>query len=60
MSKPSPFLVDGQNRTSSETLEVKNPFNGEVISTVCRPSVKDVEAAIQSSVDDHVDLFATG
>ncbi|MFC1502316.1 aldehyde dehydrogenase family protein [bacterium] len=50
MSKPSPFLVDGQKRTSSETLEVKNPFNSEVISTVCRPSVKDVEAAIQSSV----------
>jgi acyl-CoA reductase-like NAD-dependent aldehyde dehydrogenase len=50
MSKPYPFLVGGKKTTSKETLEVKNPFNDEVIGVVCRPSAEDVEQAIQSAV----------
>lgn len=50
MSKPYPFLIGGKKRTSSEMLEVQNPFNDEVIGTVYRPSAGDVEKAVRSSV----------
>jgi len=51
MKKKYPFLIDGQWRTSQETLEVLNPYNGETVGTVYRPSSQDVEEAIQSSTD---------
>lgn len=51
MKKEYPFLIDGQWRTSQETLEVLNPYNGETVGTVYRPSSQDVEEAIQSSTD---------
>ena len=44
------FLIDGQWRTSEETMDVVNPFNNEAIGAVYRPSAQDVEDAIQSSV----------
>jgi acyl-CoA reductase-like NAD-dependent aldehyde dehydrogenase len=50
MSTPVPFLIDGQKRSSSETMEVKNPFNGETVGIVYRPSAEDVESAVHSSV----------
>ena len=50
MSTEYPFLIDGQWRTSDETLEVTNPYNGETMGKTYRPSPKDVEEAIQSSV----------
>ena len=51
MKKEYPFLIHGQWRTSQETLEVLNPYNGETVGTVYRPSSQDVEEAIQSSTD---------
>ena len=50
MEKTFRFLVNGEWQTSKETMEVLNPFNGDVVGTVHRPSVGDVENAIQSSV----------
>ena len=50
MEKTFRFLVNGEWQTSKETMEVLSSFNGDVVGTVHRPSVGDVENAIQSSV----------
>ena len=50
MAKTYKFLIDGQWRASEETMEVRNPYNDEIIATVYRPSSQDVEEAIRSSV----------
>lgn len=46
MSDPKPFLIDGEWRTSSETIEVTSPFNGDAVAQVCVPTESDVEDAI--------------
>jgi glyceraldehyde-3-phosphate dehydrogenase (NADP+) len=51
MAKTYEFLIDGKRRKSDESMEVINPYNGEVVGTVYRPSSSDVEEAIQSSVN---------
>lgn len=51
MAKTYEFLIDGKLRKSDESMEVINPYNGEVVGTVYRPSSSDVEEAIQSSVN---------
>ena len=40
-----PYLLAGEFKTSSETFEVKSPFNGEVVATVAKPTKADIEAA---------------
>jgi glyceraldehyde-3-phosphate dehydrogenase (NADP+) len=50
MTKPYPFLVDGEWLTSKESLEVRNPFNGELVGIACRPNQEHVEKAILASV----------
>ncbi len=50
MAKTYAFLIDGTWRKSKETMEVRNPYNGEVVGVVYRPSAEDVEDAIGSSV----------
>lgn len=50
MSKTYPFLIGGEWRTTKETMQVRNPYNGDVVGVVHRPSAEDVEAAIQSTV----------
>ncbi len=49
MSKTHSFLIDGQWRTSDETMEVTNPYNGDIVGTVYRPSAQHVEEAVQSA-----------
>ena len=51
MAKKYEFLIDGKWRKSDDSMDVINPYNGEVIGTVYRPSSSDVEDAIQSSVN---------
>jgi aldehyde dehydrogenase (NAD+) len=40
------FLVAGEWRDSSETFEVKSPFDGKVVARVASPSAADIESAI--------------
>jgi len=49
MEEKIPFIIGGKPRQSKDFLEVINPFNGECVATVYRPSAADVEDAIQSS-----------
>lgn len=50
MSRLYRFLINGKWKTSEEMIEVRNPYNGEIVGTVYRPSAQDVEDAIQFSV----------
>lgn len=51
MEKPFPFLIDGVWRSSEEVMDVRNPYNGEVVGVVHRPNAHDVEDAVRASVD---------
>ncbi len=42
------MLIDGQWIDKEEKIEVKNPFNGEVIDTVPKGTTEDVKKAIES------------
>jgi glyceraldehyde-3-phosphate dehydrogenase (NADP+) len=44
--KPKPFLLDGRSVTTSETAEVRNPYNGELVAEVCVAGAKDVSLAL--------------
>ena len=50
MAKTYPFLIDGVWRESPETLDVRNPYDGEIVGTVFRPAAEDVEDAIRCGV----------
>ncbi|MFQ5957532.1 MAG: aldehyde dehydrogenase family protein, partial [Candidatus Brocadiales bacterium] len=43
------FLVAGEWRDSKESLEVRSPYNGQVIGTTYRPAEADVEDAISAA-----------
>lgn len=43
---PKPFLLDGRPVTTSETAEVRNPYNGELVAHVCVAGEKDVSRAL--------------
>lgn len=43
------FLMNGVFTESDEVFEVLNPYNHEVVGTVCRPDAADIEKAIESS-----------
>lgn len=44
--KPRAFLLDGRPVTTSETAEVRNPYNGELVAEVCVAGEKDVARAL--------------
>lgn len=50
MHKTYRFLIGGEWVTSKEKIEIRNPYNQEIVGIVCRPSSEDVETAITSSV----------
>jgi acyl-CoA reductase-like NAD-dependent aldehyde dehydrogenase len=50
MTKMYKFIINGEWRTSEEVLEVRNPYNNEIVGTTYRPTKKDIEDTIQSSV----------
>jgi glyceraldehyde-3-phosphate dehydrogenase (NADP+) len=45
------MFIAGQWQDRSQTIDVTNPFNGEVIDTVPRGSVADVDAALATLVE---------
>lgn len=49
MPEEKAFLVAGEWRTSSETFEVKSPYDGAFVASVCSPSDVDVEEAIAAA-----------
>ena len=50
MIKDVPFYIDGQSIRSGRVLEVRNPYNNEVVGTTYRPTASDIEASIETSV----------
>jgi len=46
MTKEYPYIVGGERRTSAEKVEVRNPYNQEVIAVVSYASARDAEEAI--------------
>ena len=44
--KSRAFLLDGRPVTTSETAEVRNPYNGELVAEVCVAGEKDVARAL--------------
>ena len=51
MSEAKKYLTAGEWKSSSQTFEVKSPFDGSIVAIVCTPTASDVEAAIQSAAD---------
>jgi acyl-CoA reductase-like NAD-dependent aldehyde dehydrogenase len=49
MNKRHEFLVGGQWRTSDDLLEVRFPFNGELVAEVYQASDQDLEDAVQAA-----------
>jgi acyl-CoA reductase-like NAD-dependent aldehyde dehydrogenase len=50
MIKQYPFLVAGQRRTSQELLDVRFPYNNELVAQVYQASDADLEDAVQAAV----------
>jgi acyl-CoA reductase-like NAD-dependent aldehyde dehydrogenase len=46
-----PFLVAGEWKTADESLEVRSPFNHDLVATVGKPAEGDIEAAIAAASD---------
>lgn len=51
MPEQKKFLIAGEWRTSNESIDVKSPFDGEVLASVATPSSQDVEDAIAAAHD---------
>ncbi|MBI3949804.1 MAG: aldehyde dehydrogenase family protein [Acidobacteria bacterium] len=49
MSREFKFLVDGQWKTSNERIEIRSPYNGEVVGFTYRAIPDDIEAAIEAA-----------
>ena len=49
MSEPKKFLIGGEWRTGTKTIEVKFPYNNEVVGSVYAAGDDDLEAAIVSA-----------
>ncbi|MGH2735630.1 MAG: aldehyde dehydrogenase family protein [Actinomycetota bacterium] len=49
MPETRKYLVAGDWKSSSETFDVKSPYDDEVVATVAKPSDADVEAAIAAA-----------
>lgn len=46
MTKEYPFIIGGEHRTSAEKVEIRNPYNQEVIAAVNYASAHDAQEAI--------------
>ena len=49
MNREFSFLVDGQWKTSEEKVEIRSPYNGEVVGVTYRATAVDMEEAIQAA-----------
>src|SRR3990172_12198013 len=50
MTREHPFLLAGEWRRSERTLEVRSPYDGEVVGVTFVPSEEQVEEAIGRAV----------
>src|SRR3970040_822554 len=50
MAREHPFLLAGDWQRSDRPLEVRSPYNGEVVGVTFVPSEEQVEAAIERAV----------
>src|SRR3970040_2544685 len=50
MAREHPFLLPGEWQRSGQPLEVRSPYNGEVVGVTFVPSAEQVEEAIQRAV----------
>ena len=50
MAREHPFLLAGEWQRSDRPLEVRSPYNGEVVGVTFIPSEQQVEEAIQRAV----------
>jgi acyl-CoA reductase-like NAD-dependent aldehyde dehydrogenase len=55
-NQTEPFYLAGGWRTSSETIEVRSPFDGTLVATVAEASVEDAEQATQEAVRSFQEL----
>jgi acyl-CoA reductase-like NAD-dependent aldehyde dehydrogenase len=51
MPETKGYLVAGEWRSGSKSLEVTSPFDGETVATVAAPTPEDVERAVQAAAD---------
>ena len=49
MKTPFPFYVGGTWKTSPEHMPVVNPYNGRVVTEICRPGAEDVQDAVEAA-----------
>ncbi|MBN2411116.1 aldehyde dehydrogenase family protein [candidate division KSB1 bacterium] len=50
MAKSYSFIINGEKRNTGEKLEIRNPYNNELVGIVKRPTSVDIEDAIRASV----------
>ena len=51
MTDPRPFLIGGEWRTSEHIIDVRFPYNGEVVAQVYQATEQDLEDAIVAAVN---------
>lgn len=51
MAEARPYLIAGEWRTSSESFEVKSPFDASLVATVSKPTSDDLEDALAASAE---------
>ncbi|MBI4442003.1 MAG: aldehyde dehydrogenase family protein, partial [Acidobacteria bacterium] len=56
MRQEHPFLVAGQWRTSQEPVEIRSPYNGEVVGLTYHATPQDVADAIESATDAFAEM----
>ena len=49
MHDAKPFLVAGEWQTTSDTFDVKSPYDGAQVAAVCTPGAADVEKALAAA-----------
>ncbi|MBI2608238.1 MAG: aldehyde dehydrogenase family protein [Deltaproteobacteria bacterium] len=47
--KAQPFYLGGEWKESQEVIEIKNPFNGKIVSKVCQAQSQDILFAVQTA-----------
>lgn len=50
MMEPYPILLGGEKKTTSETIQVRFPYTGELYCTVCQATPGDLKAAVTCAV----------
>lgn len=54
-----PFWIAGQPRTSDVVEQVRNPYDGSIVATICLPTAADVEEAVAAADAVQPEALAT-